>query len=285
MKKQSENIIPEQRRALVLGHIQREGVVSVQKVAQLIGTSVATVRRDFAELANRGMIVRIHGGAMLALSQQTTFEPDYHFTSKVFVSEKEAIGKVAAELLQPRQSVLFDSSSTVFQAARFVVERGIPILALTNDLNIANALADAPRVELKVTGGSLRSGSFTLVGDPGRSFLGSLHVDVCFLGIHAIALRPHHNNSGSNKDPCATLSDTSLEVVAMKRQMVRAARKKVVLVDSSKFGISAFCDVCTLDYIDIIITDRNIQPDQQRCLERNGIQVIIADQEKVEKTA
>ncbi|HHB76167.1 MAG TPA: DeoR/GlpR transcriptional regulator, partial [Desulfobulbus sp.] len=216
---------------------------------------------------------------------QTTFEPDYHFTTKVFVSEKEAIGKVAAELLQPRQSVLFESSATVFKAARLVIERGNPILALTNALNIANALADAPRVELKVTGGSLRSGSFTMVGDPGRSFLGSLHVDVCFLGIHAIALRPHHNNSGSNKDPCATLSDTSLEVVAMKRQMVRAARKKVVLVDSSKFGISAFCDVCTLDYIDIIITDRNIQPDQQRCLERNGIQVIIADQEKVEKTA
>jgi DeoR family transcriptional regulator of aga operon len=285
MNQKPNGVLPEQRRAVVLEHIQREGVISVRKVAQLIGSSVATVRRDFAELAKRGMIVRIHGGAMLALSQRTTFEPDYHFTSQVFVSEKEAIGRVAADLLEPTQSVLFDSSSTVFQAARFVIERHIPILALTNDLNIAKALADAPQIELKVTGGSLRPGSFTLVGDPGRSFLGSLHVDICFLGIHAIALRSHHNNADSGGDPCATLSDTSLEVVAMKRQMVRAAGKKVVLVDSSKFGISAFCDVCDLDCIDIIITDRNIEPDQQRCLERQGIQVIIADQEKVAKTA
>jgi DeoR family transcriptional regulator of aga operon len=273
-----DGIIPEQRRALVLEHIQRQDVISVQKVARLIGASASTVRRDFQELADRGMIVRIHGGAMLALSQRTTFEPDHHFSSQVFVSEKEAIGRAASELLQPGQSVIFDSSSTVFQAARFVIKRRIPILALTNDLNIAKAMVDAPRVELKVTGGSLRPGSFTLVGDPGQTFLDTLHVDICFLGIHALAFTSHLGTSERWSDSCSTLSDTSLEIAAMKRRMVHAAKKKVVLMDSSKFGLSAFCDVCTSKSIDVIITDPNIQSDQKKCLERNGLQVIVADQ-------
>lgn len=280
-----DSIIPEQRRALVLEQIQRQGVISVQKVAHLIGASVSTIRRDFQELADRGMIIRIHGGAMLAVSERTTFEPDYHFTSQVFVSEKEAIGRAAADLLQPAQSVFFDSSSTVFQAARFVIKKRIPILALTNDLNIAKAMADTSQIELKVTGGSLRPGSFTLIGDPGQDFISSLHVDICFLGIHAIALPSHLKSSVRWGDASATLSDTSLEIAAIKRRMVRAAKKKIVLIDSSKFGLSAFCDVCTLDSIDVIITDGNIEPDQQRFLERQGVQVITVDHGKVEKTA
>jgi len=277
MSKLEEGIMPEQRRAVVLEHIQRRGVISVQEGARLTGASLSTVRRDFAELARRGMIVRIHGGAMLAISQQTTFEPDYQFTSQVFISEKEAIGRVAAAQVQPHQSVIFDSSSTVFQVARFVMERRIPILALTNDLNIAKAIADSSQVELKVSGGSLRPGSFTLVGDPGWSFINNLHVDICFLGIHAISLQSQNNSSGKVVDPCASLSDTSLEVVAMKRQMVQAAKRTIVVLDSSKFGLSAFCDVCTLKSVDTIITDRNLTSKHKHCLERKGIQVIIAD--------
>lgn len=277
MTQKIKGIIPEQRRALVLEHIQRRDVISVQEVARLIGASVSTVRRDFKELASRGIIVRVHGGAKMALSQQTTSEPDYHFTSHVFVSEKEAIGRTAAGLLKSGQSVLFDSSSTVFQAARAVIQKRLQILALTNDLNIAKTMADSPQIQLKVTGGSLRPGSYTLIGDPGQSFLESLHVDVCFLGVHAIT--PSRQTTGqSGRNACPTLSDTSLEIVAMKRRMAQAARKTVVLADSSKFGLSAFSDVCPLTDINIIITDRNIKPDYQTSLEQNGVQVIIADQ-------
>lgn len=279
MNLKSDNIIPEQRRAVILEHVQRQGSISVPEVASLLSASVSTVRRDLDELASRGVIVRTHGGAMLAISQQTTFEPDYHSASQVFAAQKKSIGRTAANLIQQRQSVLFDSSSTVFQAANFVIERRLPIVALTNDLNIAKIMADTPHIQLKVTGGSLRPGSYTLMGSPGQEFIDTIHVDVCLLGVHAITLSARKGKpDNSNLDnSCGTLSDTSLDIVAMKRRMVHAARKIIVLADSSKFGLSAFCDVCALEKIDTIVTDQNIQSDQKDLLENNGVEVVIAD--------
>lgn len=91
------------------------------------------------------------------------------------------------------QSVIFDSSSTVYEAAYQVVEKGLKLTAVTNDIRIAELLAGSPLIHLLVSGGSLRPGSYTLVGEPGTSFLQRLHVDVALMGIHAI------NNSSCRK--------------------------------------------------------------------------------------
>ncbi|HID03253.1 MAG TPA: DeoR family transcriptional regulator [Desulfobacterales bacterium] len=84
MNLQSDNIIPEQRRAVILKHVQRQGSISVPEVARLLSASVSTVRRDLDELWFDCTDPR---GAMLAISQQTTFELDYHFASQVFASK------------------------------------------------------------------------------------------------------------------------------------------------------------------------------------------------------
>jgi len=267
------HIIPEQRRTLIYNLIQQRGSVSVQELADLSGASISTIRRDLDELARRGTIERTHGGAILTLAQQTTFEPAYKIASRMFTGEKAAIGRTCTDLLEQGQSVIFDSSSTVYQAARAVVDRKFTMLALTNDINIAAALANSSSIQLKVIGGSLRPGSYTLLGDPGLSFLNQLHVDVCLLGIQSIG---GHLTGNTGDAADGTLSDTSLEVAAMKRAMIQAARKTVVLADSSKFGPPAFSDVSDFSTIDVLITDSGIKPAQKRALESAGVQVIVA---------
>ncbi len=269
-----ENLIPEQRRTLIFNLIQRSGSVSVQELADLIGASVSTIRRDLDVLASRGSVARTHGGAILTLSQRTTFEPDYKYASPMFKEEKSAIGKAAADCIRQGQSVIFDSSSTVFHAACHARDQHCSITALTNDINIAAAMVNAPPIELKVIGGTVRPGSFTLLGEPGMSFLGGLHVDVCFLGIQAIQL--YSAPAAAAPLSCGALSDTSLEVAAMKRRMVQAARRTFVLADSSKFGPPAFCDVCDFSQIDAIITDRGIDSGKQAILKKSGLEVIVA---------
>ena len=267
------HIIPEQRRTLIYKLIQQRGSISVQELADLSGASISTIRRDLDELARRGTIERTHGGAILTLAQQTTFEPAYKFASRMSIGEKAAIGRTCADLLEPGQSVIFDSSSTVYQAASAAIDRKITVLALTNDVNIAIAMANASAIELNVLGGSLRPGSYTLLGDPGLSFLNQLHVDVCLLGIQAISL---HQGENAGDVVTGTLSDTALAVAAMKRAMIQAARKTVVLADSSKFGPPAFSDVSDLSMVDTLITDSGIKPAQKSILESAGVQVMVA---------
>ena len=122
----------------------------------------------------------------------------------------DAIDRLAADRLQDNQSVIFDSSPTVYEAARQVAEKALTLTAVTNDIRIGELLAGSRSIHLLVSGVSLRPGSFTRIGEPGTSFLRNLHVDVALMGIHAI-----------NQSSCC---DTSLEVAYAKRYSVAAAK-------------------------------------------------------------
>ncbi len=270
-----ENLIPEQRRTVIFNLIQRAGSVSVQELADLLGASVSTIRRDLDVMAQRGSVARTHGGAILTLSQRTTFEPEYKYASPMFSKEKAAIGRAAVKIIRQGESVIFDSSSTVYQAACHARDHHCQITALTNDINIAAAMVNASPIELKVIGGTVRPGSFTLLGEPGLDFLRRLHVDLCLLGIQAICTAAE-TCTDSQPGAGGSLSDTSLEVAAMKRLMIRAARRTVVLADSSKFGPPAFCDVCDLGRVHTIITDSGITSEQRQQLVAAGVEVRIA---------
>lgn len=256
------DIIPAQRRYLILERIREKGAISVHELSDTIGVSLPTIRRDLNWLAKTGAVQRSHGGAALKATPGTTFEPDYHVSSNIAREEKAAIGKLAADRLQDNQSVIFDSSSTVYEAAYQVVEKGLKLTAVTNDIRIGELLAGSPSIHLLVSGGSLRPGSYTLIGEPGTSFLRSLHVDVALMGIHAI-----------NDSSCC---DTSLEVAYAKRYMVAAAKQVIVLADVAKFGQVAFFDAFDVDDKFEIITDRPFAPSIHSGLAEKGATVTIA---------
>lgn len=234
-------MIPAQRRAIVLDHIRARGAASVGELSDAIGISISTVRRDLEHLEERGYLERTHGGALIQKEAQSTFEPEAAFTAQFARPEKAAIGAAAAATLRSGESVIFDSSSTVMVAAQACVERGITLTAVTNDLGIGQILAGAATIRVVIVGGTVRAGSLTMVGEPGQDFFSNLNADVAFIGTHAI--------TGSS------ITETSLETAAMKRAMIGAARRVVLLADASKFQPAAFCRICDLSDIHEIITD------------------------------
>ncbi len=257
------DLIPAQRRHLILELIRRKGAISVHELAQTTEASLPTIRRDLDWLARTGAIQRSHGGASLKTAPGTTFEPDYHITSRVAREEKTRIGRCAAERLRDGQSVIFDSSSTVYEAAYRVVEMGLSLTAITNDLRIGELLAGCPSINLLISGGTLRPGSYTLFGEPGVSFLQDLHVDVALMGIHAIT---------DNSSCC----DTSLDIAYAKRYMVAAAASVMILADATKFGHVAFYHAFDIDDRFTIITDRHLPAAIQSNLAALGAPVIVA---------
>lgn len=239
-------MIPAKRRALILERLRREGAAGIQELADAINASPSTIRRDLEHLVKQGALERTHGGALLQSTARATFEPDIALAAQLRREEKNAIAAAVAEELRPGQSVIFDASTTVLAVARAVANRRLPLTAVTNSLAIAHVLADVPEVHLIVPGGTVRPGSTTLVGRPGEDFLRSLHADIALIGTHAITGR--------------TLTETSLDVAAMKQAMIAAARHVMVLADSSKFTAPSFCTICDIADIQEIVTDDGIDP-------------------------
>lgn len=263
MVERRSDTIPAQRRAILVEHVRARGAASIAVLADVAGTSPSTVRRDLEMLEKQGHLVRTHGGAAVPGLEGSVFEPDAEVAEQLAAAEKAAIGAAAAAMIVPGASVIFDSGSTVREAARAVAARRIALTAVTNDLGIGQILAAVDTVRVLVPGGAVRPGSLTLLGEPGLGFYGGIHADIAFVGAHAVA--------------DGWMSDTSLEVAAAKRAMVGAARRTVLLVDGSKFRPPAFCRIAPLSVADTVITDPSATRAALDALREAGVAVTVAE--------
>lgn len=218
--------------------VRRRGVATVSEVVAGTGVSASTVRRDLRALDAQGLVRLSHGGA--AAVEGTTFEPLFRERERRNPQEKGRIAAEALEFLEPGQSVIFDSSSTVLAVIEALKQRPVRLSAVTNDVSAAAMLSEIEGVSVVVPGGQVREGSFTLLGSYTREFFLRLHADLLLLGMHAI--------SGG------LMSDASLEVVEIKQAMIEGARRTVLLADREKFGSPAFFEVGEVGLVDDLIT-------------------------------
>ena len=254
-------IIPAKRRAMILEWLRDHGAMSIQELASGIGASISTIRRDLDQLTEGGYLERTFGGALLATAPLATFEMEPSIVAQIALPQKRAIGAMAASRLKNRESVIFDGGTTVLEAARKAAQRGLQLTAITNGLDIGLLLAKAPGITVIVPGGTARAGFPELVGEPGREFLSTVHADICFLGVHAI--------SGS------LLTEVSLEGAALKRTMIQASRRRILLADSSKFQSPALCKVCDLSIFEEFITDDGITEEQLAAIRAMNVNVTV----------
>jgi len=260
-------MIPAQRRKLILDILFDQGVVSVQHISERAGASPMTVRRDLDQLAMEGLVVRSHGGACLvdgramhAASARTGNGMTADSTDLV-LRAKEAIGAAAAERIEEGQRVVFDGGIAGIEAARRVVARGIAITAITNSIKTAAVLLQSERVRLIVVGGTRMPGTSILYGDPGQDFIERIHADLALVSVQAIAN--------------GRMSDNAVEIAAMKRRSIAAARTVILMADSWKFGGPALCDVDDLSAVDEIITDDGLTAAKRRPIKSLGIKLTL----------
>lgn len=251
------SLLPAQRRQRIVEFLRQHGAVTLSQLEQALDASVSTLRRDLEALAADGVVERTHGGALLRQQGYSAFEPDAKAASELSPREKRAIGHAAAEQLQPYQSVIFDSGSTVLEAARAAAARGIPLTAVTNDLAIAQVLGAASNVQVHVFGGHLRPGSQTLVGESLIAAAAQIQADVLLCGAHAVT--------------DGVLSETSPEVAAVKRALLKAARSRRLLVDASKFRPRTFMEVAPVTAFDTLITDAAVATEEADRLRALGL--------------
>lgn len=251
------------RRARIIELLRIERAASLRDMADALHSSLSSVRRDVEYLCETGLLQRTHGGAMLEETALRTLEPGPDIASAIASSEKQAIGRRAAAMIQPGQTIIFDSGTTTSAAAASARDRNIPFTAVTNDVIIGFILGANSAIQTTLTGGLLRPGSSTLLGAGAAQMLTRLRADVAFVGTHALSEE--------------ALSDTSIELAEIKSTIIRAADKVVLLADSGKFFSSSFCKFARLVDMHLIITDSKLASEHRSAIRALDIPLELVD--------
>ena len=257
-----------ERRRLIAESIRSRGVVSVAQMAQALGTTEITLRRDLRDMAREGLLVRTHGGAVLPAA--LGHEPSYSEKARQAAPEKAAIAQLAYSLVRPGDSILLGPGTTTLALARLLVNSP-ELTVVTNSLLVAQALMDAPHVEVIITGGTLRRSIHALVGPATEDSVRALRASQAFL-------------SGNGFSAERGLSTPSPVVAATDRALAGAAQQVVVLADYTKIGQETMCQTVPAARIHTLITDSRADPVELDAIRSAGVEVLVAGAGEYGKT-
>lgn len=250
-----------ERRRLIAENLRSRGVISVSDMAALLGTTEITVRRDMRAMARDGLLVRAHGGAVLPAA--IGHEPSYSEKAHQAAAEKAAIARLAMGLVYPGDSILLGPGTTTLALARLLTEMA-ELTVVTNSLLVAQALMAAPRVEVILTGGTLRRSIHALVGPAAEDSVRALRASKAFI-------------SGNGFTAERGLSTPSPLVAATDKAFANAAQQVVVLADHTKLGQDTMCQTVPVARIHTLITDSGADPLLIGSLRDAGVDVRVAE--------
>ena len=254
-----EETLPAVRRQQLIDWFDANIAGSTQDLASKFNISVSTVRRDLDLLAKEGFLKRTHGGAVKT-RRHRTYEPSTHLAHRTAVEEKQAIVTEAVKHISGGQSLLIDTGAIAHVLADAISLLEFPLTIISNDIYVANTLTYKPQFKVIVPGGTNREGAYCLLGEPGISFIKDVRCDLAFLSAQAVDLE------------CA--SDTVLELVELKRALLDAADKSVLLVESNRFHDRVLYRISDLDHIDTIITDTGLPEEDRAAFEARNLELI-----------
>ncbi|MGP6391919.1 DeoR family transcriptional regulator [Citrobacter koseri] len=252
-----------ERREQIIQRLRQQGSVQVNDLSVLFGVSTVTIRNDLAFLEKQGIAVRAYGGALICDSNTPGIEPSVEDKSSLNTAVKRSIAQAAVSLIKPGHRVILDSGTTTYEIAR-MMRQHTDIIAMTNGMNVANALLEAEGVELLMTGGHLRRQSQSFYGDQAEQSLQNYHFDMLFLGGDAIDLE--RGVSTHNEDEAR-----------LNRRMCEVAERIIVVTDSTKFNRSSLHKIIDTQRIHTIIVDEGIPVDSLEGLRKSGIEVILVN--------
>lgn len=254
-----DSMLIDERRRHILLQIQNHGRVVVQELAQTLGISQITIRKDLEHLQSKGLVQRTHGGALPVLTG-ALFDPTLHEKETQHSQEKQRIATAAARLVQEGQCVMLDSGTTTTAVAH-ALRRFTRLTVITNAINIAADLTGT-EFEVIVVGGTLRKNSFSLVGPLAEDVLDEMHADILFLGVDGF-------------DPEGGLTTPNVLESRVNRSMVQAAKRVVVVCDSTKFGRRSLSRIVPATQVHCVITDRGLSEKNAEILRGEGIDLIL----------
>ncbi|MEU9351572.1 DeoR/GlpR family DNA-binding transcription regulator [Streptomyces griseoloalbus] len=249
-----------ERQQEILRLAREGGRVDVISLAEEFQVTAETIRRDLKALDRAGLVRRVHGGAIPA--GRLDFEPDLAERETTAADEKDRIARAALAELPAEGTLIVDAGSTAARLAGSLPTE-LSLTVVTHSLPIAARLADHPGIQLHLVGGRVRHRTRAAVDAWALRAYAEIRADVLFVAANGFSAE--HG-----------LTTPDLAEAAVKRAAMAAARRVVLLADSSKHGQEHFARFGDLGDVDLLITDSGLSPQDAAAIERGGTEVVRA---------
>lgn len=254
----------ERREALLVLMARNGGFVSIQELARELAVSEITIRRDLKILQDKGLVEKVVGGGQVAGSAS---EPTFLNKRILQSREKESIARAALQFIESNMIIGISAGTTTWTLARQI--RGFSgVTFVTNSTNVAIELKTNGYDDILLTGGRFRTPSDALVGPLAESAARKLYTDILFLGVHGI-------------DISYGISSPNIMEASINRILMERAKRVILLVDHTKWGLQALAHIANIEEIDMIITDAKIRNEEVSAAKELGVEVLIAPLEKI----
>jgi DeoR family fructose operon transcriptional repressor len=258
----------EERQQQIEGQLSEAGRVAVIDLARTFEVSSETVRRDLDRLESRGLLRRVHGGAVSAARISPSEESVAERTDRNS-DAKERIARAAMGLISCNfvGAISIDSGTTTSRLAQHLIN-WVPekstgsLTVITHSISIASLVSENPHINVQIIGGRLRGLTGAAVGATTLNQLASIRPDISFLGANGV----HADFGFSTPDP---------DEAAVKSALTRGSRRAIALVDASKLGIETLMSFASLTDVDTIITDHSPDAELTLALGRADVETVI----------
>ncbi len=250
------------RQSEIIQIARRDGRIGVDSLAEHFGVTPQTIRKDLNDICEAGHLQRVHGGAI-----HPSGVSNYAYDSRrvLAVEAKQTIGQRCADLIPDNSSVMLNIGTTTEQVA-VALQRHEGLMVVTNNINVANILRESRNAEVIIAGGVVRPADGGIVGEAAVEFIRQFKVDYAVIGASAI-------------DEDGAILDYDFREVVVAQQIIRSARRTILVADHMKFERTAPVRIADMSEISMFITD---QPPPQQVREicaANGVQLEITGPE------
>jgi len=247
------------RQAEILDFARKSGRVGVEPLAEQFKVTPQTIRKDLNDLCNRGLLHRVHGGAVVSSGVSNV---GYGARRTLAAEAKQQIGRKAAGLIPDDCSIIINIGTTTEQVALALRAR-VGLRVITNNINVVNILHGHHDIEVIVTGGSMRHSDGGIVGEAAVELIQQFRVDYAIIGVSAI------EDDGS-------LLDYDYNEVKVAQAIIRNARSTILVADSMKFERTAPVRIGHLSLIDTLVTDQPLSREYAQICVENNVNMVIA---------
>ena len=255
------SIFKEERWQKIRDMMENDGKVSVSALAEIFGVSAMTIRWDLETIAQRGLIERTHGGALLSKDYNTLQTPIMIRLAEN-TEEKKAIGRAAAQLIKRGDKIYITAGTTTYWVAKAIANRA-DLTVFTNSLPIANVLGPARDLDVVIIGGMLRHNDYSIVGRSAESMISDLRLDKVIVGTGGI-----HPEYG-------VTNEYSLEMM-MDHTNLALSDNIIIVADHTKIGRVTTSRTADVRSIRTLVTSRLASPELIEAIRKQGVEVILA---------
>jgi DeoR family fructose operon transcriptional repressor len=252
-----------ERRQSLIDLLRRQPGLRVPEIAAALNVSEGTIRNDLNALEAERRLTRIHGGAVLT-EQKSLSNTSFTDRHREHAKEKDAIARVAADMVLDGDSILLDASSTVYYLA-LALETKQRLRVVTNGLDVARLMAKNASNTVILIGGILHQDGSSVTGLFSEQVIRELHIQKAFVSASGFSVE-------------RGLTEVHLEEAQLKRKAIESAKQVFALVDSSKLGHEDLTPFARPEQICCLYTDSGITPEWKQSIEKTGIEIIICDE-------